>query len=109
MKRGLMVIAALVGCSKSKQDCRVEAEAVGDLLVEAAKEPASFLALRDHVRVVTRTDLGVRRDLPAGPVVTLTPAEVKVADYGRSYGEPAEQTLADVTALATPLRDAFGK
>src|SRR5688500_6858679 len=111
MVRGMrwFVIIALVACGKgkSKDECRAEADAVGTLLVEAAKEVPSFYEPPDDVKLVARTDLPARRDLRTGPVVTVTPTELRVADvYLGGRDSLRAQTLSDVVELAGPLGEA---
>jgi hypothetical protein len=98
VKHVLVLAVAIAGCGKgkSKDECRAEATAVGDLLVEAAKEPAGPLVVRDEVQLVKRTDLPPRPNLARAPVVTLTPATILVDD------KPAT----DVAALRVQLTDA---
>lgn len=95
MKLALTLALAAAACSdgKSKDQCRAEATAVGDLLVAAAQEPAAMLVLRDEVRLVTRTDLPRRKDVSRAPVVMLAPAAMTVDD----------KPIADVAALTDQL------
>src|SRR5262245_46220623 len=72
MKRAPVLLVLLAGCGgKSAEECRAEATAVGDLLVEAAKDVPAPFVIGDDVPLVTRTDLRLQRDLQQGPVVTL--------------------------------------
>ena len=95
----LVAIAACSGGYKSTEECRTEANALGALLVEAAKEAPGFVQLADDVRVVSRTDLPVVRDLGTAPSVTLTPAVLKFADNPQ----------ADFETLTQRAREAFVK
>ena len=106
-----LVIIALVACGKgkSKDECRAEADAVGKLLVEAAKEVPSFYEPPDDVKLVVRTDLPTRRDLRTGPVVTITPSELRIAEIylpgDRSPRPRPAQTLREVAELDAVLRE----
>lgn len=83
----------------SESECRTEATAVGDLLVAAAQEPPSPLALPDDVQLVTRTDLPVQRDLRTAPGVVLTPSRIALDDHD----------AADLGALETELHARYAK
>lgn len=101
MRRALLVaaLAACEGGAKSEGECRTEANAVGDLLVAAAKETPSPFEIADGVKLVTRTDLAPKRDLDRAPVITLTPTQIKLDD----------QVAADFDGLALGLRDRVAK
>jgi hypothetical protein len=87
------VLAACGG--KSAEECRTEATEVGDLLVEAAKEPGSLFWLTDSEHLVTRTDLPVPRDWTTGPTIKLTAATTTFGDH----------VMADAAAIATRARE----
>ncbi|HEY5922275.1 MAG TPA: hypothetical protein VIV11_11420, partial [Kofleriaceae bacterium] len=95
----LIATAACSGGYKTPAECRTEANALGALLVEAAKEPPLLVQLADDLRLVARTDLPVPRDLGTAPTVTLTPAAIK-------FGEHAQ---ADFATLGDRAREAFAK
>jgi hypothetical protein len=94
----LVVLVAACG-GKSTEECRAEATAVGDLIVEAAREPPSLIWLDDGVRLVTRTDLPLRRDWHMGPRVTVTPTALTFGD----------EVMADASALAARSREMVAK
>ena len=50
-----LVVVALAACGKSKDECRVEAKAAGDLLVAAARELPLWFEPPDDLPLVTRT------------------------------------------------------
>jgi hypothetical protein len=98
--RRAIVLALLAACGgKSEEECRTEATALGDLLVEVAKEPGSMFVIPDDLPLVKRTDLPIRTDLSTGPTVTLTPASIKLG----------EDSVTDVAALGVRLADAYAK
>lgn len=99
MKR-VLAIALLAGCSgKSQEECRTEATALGDLLVEVAKEPGSMFVIPDDLPLVKRTDLPMRTDLSTAPTVTLTPSSMKLGDV-------PERTMEELTL---DLRGKYGE
>jgi hypothetical protein len=99
--RVLAIIGVLAACGdgKSEEECRAEAAALSGLLVEAAAEPAPLIRIADHVRLVARADLPVRRDLNTGPQVALGPAQIAVG----------EEVVPDLAGLTGRLRDGFAE
>ncbi|MBI4955644.1 MAG: hypothetical protein HY908_26735 [Myxococcales bacterium] len=103
-----LVLTALVACSKGhhgKDECRAEADAVGALLVEAAKEVPSFYEPPADVKLVVRSDLLRRRDLKPGPVITITPSELRVAELWLGHKQLRARTLRTLDELGVALRE----
>jgi hypothetical protein len=102
--RYALVVVVLAACGKSKDECRVEARAAGDLLVAAARELPMWFEPPDDLPLVTRTDLPARRDLRSGAVVIVTPTQLQIPERWGSSGKLAAQTVTDPAALVDALR-----
>lgn len=81
MRAALIVLVTLAGCGKGKEECRVEAEAVGALLVSVASEPATPFEIDTDLHLIKRTDIKPVA-LPRAPTLALKATAMRFEGKG---------------------------